>query len=194
MKFLMIYGMTNAGWGVLPDSVGLPSERPVFVPDFDEEMTALPMVAIRIGRLGKCIEERFAARYIAGVAPALQLMPKSAMQRALSGETPQSASLCFDSAVITGEFTASDNIGDAATFIYTASDNNMALAVYECKTARQAIAGMSLRNTLKTGDIILLPSDKAITVSENLIIEATDAMGEKLLLRSKFKTGKMPAN
>lgn len=61
---------------LLPDTSLTPKGMPVFLPDFCREGWELrSVVAYRIGRLGKCIGERFAWRYVDGVTLGALLMP-----------------------------------------------------------------------------------------------------------------------
>ncbi|MDE5773876.1 MAG: hypothetical protein K2H86_05415, partial [Muribaculaceae bacterium] len=109
MKFIIVFDTDiSEAWTVLPDSVGLINDRPLFVPDFDNGAVGYAAVAVKITRLGKCIEERFAHRYHTEYAPALVVMPSSAAQMLENGVTPPATELCFDSAVVTGRWTVHD--------------------------------------------------------------------------------------
>ena len=50
---------------VWPDSCWILSRRPVFVPGFAPRFIGVPAIAVKISRLGKCVEPRFAPRYYA---------------------------------------------------------------------------------------------------------------------------------
>ena len=59
--------------GALPDTALQTRGKPVFIPDWGGECEARCALAVRISRLGKSIERRFATRYFDAVAPAVKL-------------------------------------------------------------------------------------------------------------------------
>lgn len=204
MKFITLFRMSSKGMAVLPDSVGLPSWRPLFVPDFAVGGVAVPMMALKIGRLGKCVETRFASRYIAATAPAIQILSSESAQCVRGGVTPPQALLCFDNAVVCGEFTDyRDNPDDDAAlsgsiryrFRTSRAEDSEIERSYDKNMSEMAVELSSRYNTIKTGDVILLPASSYIDLTENLVIEAyapavpegKSGMCEKLLLHSKIK-------
>lgn len=165
MKFLSLLIDRPDGWTVLPDSTGLPSDRPLFIPETDSPVVAIPMIAVRIARLGKCIARRFAHRYYNSWAPALQLVTTEAIEAIDNGRMPSAHLICFDNAIVTGEMTSTD----CNAFRFNISDRD---ATPDKEKIDLAIEMLSRLNTLKTGDIILIPALPHIKLAENMIIEA----------------------
>ncbi len=58
---------------IVPDSALLLPGRPLFVPDLGTGWQAQPVIALRIGRLGRDIAPRFASRYVDAVTLGLWL-------------------------------------------------------------------------------------------------------------------------
>lgn len=58
-----------------PVSALLQPGKPFFVPGFSADWEARPIVALRVCRLGKNIDERFASRYIDAIAPGVRFIP-----------------------------------------------------------------------------------------------------------------------
>lgn len=58
-----------------PSSAIIVNGKPFFVPGFGDRWEARPGVALRICRLGKSIESRFASRYYDAVAPVINFVP-----------------------------------------------------------------------------------------------------------------------
>ena len=50
-------------WFLKPDTALLRNNDPFYVPDFSQEVHYECELVVRIDRVGKCIEERFAHRY-----------------------------------------------------------------------------------------------------------------------------------
>ncbi|MDE6296043.1 MAG: hypothetical protein K2M03_08270 [Muribaculaceae bacterium] len=184
MKFLIIFNPdTPDAWSVLPDSVGLQSERPLFVPDFEDGACACPAVAVKLSRLGKCIERRFAGRYWQETAPAIVVMPRGTADKIRDGVTPDVTELCFDSSIVTGTFAVHDDI----SFSFDNSGTQRTVT-QDKETIDKTVEQLSELNTLKTGDIILLLSPHPFVINENDIITADSPGRNDLhLLRTKIK-------
>lgn len=60
---------------IVPSSAMILGGKPLFVPAWAPKWAARPVLAFRLGRLGKSIDPRFARRYIDGVAAAMILRP-----------------------------------------------------------------------------------------------------------------------
>ncbi len=182
MKFLIAFDfIIPDAWLPLPDSVGLQTDRPFFVPDDEGAFSTFPSIAVRIDRLGKCIETRFAYRYWREVAPALLSMPNVAVRNLEHGIIPNASLLCFDSAIITGHWIQTD----APEFTFSPSDNTIAI---DRTLIDDAIRRFSLLNTLKTGDILIFPAKSPFAPVPDTVVTAYSAQNkEQLLLRTKIK-------
>lgn len=209
MKYLLILDNTATGWCALPESVGLAGGKPMFRPDIeDREQTYLiPAIAVKICRLGKCIASRWAERYYKEFAPALILLPPDSLKEIADGRIPGSSRLCFDGAVACGDWapvsddsrcvcfiSAARNIGQA----FQSEPKKIADVELHVKTLHEAIAATSRHNTLKVGDILVLPQIQAgVIPADNDIIQfynTTDLNHERLdlteikpMLRTKIK-------
>lgn len=168
MKFITIFSTAfptpSTEWSVLPDSVGLISDRPLFVRD-EIKPVIIPMIAVRISRLGKGIEPRFANRYWEEAAPAFQLLPGRGAELLNEGVVPPVSMLCFDNAIVTGELRHKEEI----RFRFNNSEKIFSI---DPKIIDRYISLISETNTIKTGDFVLLAVDGPFSVRENDIITA----------------------
>lgn len=131
---------------IIPDSAAVLKNRPVFVPDFGNGWVALPMLALRIGRLGRDISPKFADRYVDGVTVALRLMlPSREASRGLLS--------AMDSTLATGEWIAPDAVD--STSAVAEVDGHVSAPFSHRKETERCVALVSRFMTLKTGDIIL---------------------------------------
>lgn len=139
-------------WYEIPDSSILRTGQPFFIPDFSDEFRVFPSIAIKIGRLGKGIAERFAERYIASYAVACSVVGTTLLESLRSRGLPWSRAAAFDKSCMTGNF--SDNLTDVFR-IFTDS----AEITYRTEEIRmpvgKIISLISRDITLKEGDIIL---------------------------------------
>ena len=187
MKFLTLFSENPGCWTALPDSVGLPTDRPLYLPDFPDGAALIPMAALRNCRLGKCIEARFADRYVDAVAPAIQLLPRGDAEEALIGEAPASSAACFDCAIVSGIF-RKYNPASPPECSFLIDDHPLHSAPLDPQRAARAIEILSLCNTLKTGDVILLPQAPPTPVSQGQHLSAHGPNEpDEILLRVRFK-------
>lgn len=118
---------------LMADSTWRPDRRPLFVPETGP-LTCSIRPAVRIDRLGKCIDRRFASRYI-GAATLVSY---------LSGGSLTDYS---DDILVHGRWVdIADLAAEADTF------------TPDLEFAADALARISADTTFKTGDVIVLPS------------------------------------
>lgn len=146
---------------IWPDSCWLLSDRPLYIPDFAPAFLALPAIACKVGRLGKCVAPRFASRYAGDWTAALIILPATTVEGIGNGRQPGCAEWCFDNSLVIGEWQSEP---PASLSIITASaDSESSSVAYTAETgqARQCVmeslCNLSRHNTLKMGDIILSP-------------------------------------
>ena len=155
---------------VLPDSTLLYSERPFFVPDFDPCFTARLSVALRINRLGKNIDPKFAPRYYCEWTAAISIRANGMLQSLRSHGLPWDSAIAFDRSLIAGNFmqvTDSDASGDPVIPDLLLKLDGEVKAVWshaEMTTSiNESIAYASSENTIKTGDLVLCALSPAQT-------------------------------
>lgn len=100
-------GPHKPGSGVLvwPDSVMVRSGKPVFIPSEDEEFNIFEGFCVKINRLGKSIDPRFANQYFAEAAPIAFIANADTTASLLNGVCPDADKIMFDSCLIVGDFT-----------------------------------------------------------------------------------------
>jgi len=76
------------------DASLLNQKKPFFVPDWAEDFRYIPCLVVRISRLGKCIEERYADRYYDAVALGLDFVAWDKMKQNYAMATAFDTSLC----------------------------------------------------------------------------------------------------
>lgn len=102
---MKILASIDKNWLLWPDSCWLQSNRPLFIPDFDEKFYAMPAIGFKSGRLGKCIAPKFAIRYFCSFSAALIILSQSALDAIRNGFAPAISSLCFDNAIVLSDGT-----------------------------------------------------------------------------------------
>lgn len=175
----------------LTDSCLLREGRPFYVPDFDSDFRLFPTLAIRIDRLGKGIEARFARRYWGEASVWLNARACGLSRRLSEAGLPQGGAVAFDNSLILAPFFAMGE-GECAAFSCTVSRNGEPQCRWEgsrlAMQPEQTIEALSRHNTLKTGDIILLgfPAE-GIVVRPGDTIEIRKESAEEPQVLSHFK-------
>lgn len=194
-----------------PDSCWLLSNRPLFIPDFDSAFTAIPAMAVRSDRVGKAIPMRYTPRYFGSWAPALIILPQAEVENFFRGKPIASSRLCFDNAIVLGEWQnlgldieplpPAEKIPALASSLFPESlhleisssdrakeahiDNRN--IIFHTDLFPEAFSRLSYNNVLKTGDVILIPSEEYFPVTQNTIIRISDSTCNSNLLITKFK-------
>lgn len=152
MKTLLVSLPANgpAALRQVPDSALLTGARPLFLPDWADKTNLTVMPAARICRLGLAIARQFADRYFDAVTLAALNLPVNPSEQ---GPRPLTdADLIADNTLVVGAWTPTPAPGvwsctgtDGQTYSWDIGD-----------AFCRAIAAVSSRSTLKTGDIIVL--------------------------------------
>lgn len=138
---------------LIPDSATIQHRRPMFKPDFGgDEWLGRIWLAVRISRLGKTIAQRFAARYFDAVGLVLTARP------ALWDNRPELSTRVWacDGTCQLGQWLDTATIRSSAEI--TSSTQMLATIEKPSQVICEAITRVSQNITLKTGDLILVPT------------------------------------
>ncbi|MBI1315973.1 2-hydroxyhepta-2,4-diene-1,7-dioate isomerase [bacterium] len=87
-----------------PETALIPSRMPFFVPDFDSEIHHEIELVLRICRLGKNIEERFAHRYYDAITVGLDFTARGLQNELKSKGLPWEKAKAFDGSAAIGRW------------------------------------------------------------------------------------------
>lgn len=119
------------------DSSLLNQRKPFFLPEWSEEIMVVPTLVVRIGRLGKHIQEKFASRYWDAIALGLDFRAEDKLREGQWAE-----GLAFDDSLAVGEWMPPT----------TAIPEDW----QPCVSIEEAIATISRHMILRTGDTIYI--------------------------------------
>lgn len=171
--------------GTLCDTVMLTHGKPVFIPDWGERAVAYPSLAVRISRLGKSIEARFAPRYYDAVAPALVLEMADIAEKLRAAGADTTMARSFDGAVPTGRFSEAAVGEEEIRFTLGRESRKYRIADSPDYISR-AIAEASLYFSIRQGDVMLLPlTEEGIPVKPDTHVEGM--IGVERLLSFNIK-------
>lgn len=135
---------------IIPDSAIIKDNKPFFIPDTRSQWSAYCGVAVRIGRLGKNIPEKFAHRYIEAYAPCITTTAEGR-------DRGNALSRCHEGAIIIGEWQPAES--QAAGFRFEIGGKRVEIAI-EPETAARMVARAGSHGVMKIGDIIVMCEDE----------------------------------
>ncbi len=142
-----------------PDTSILLKKQPFFIPDFSEEVHYEVEVLVKIKRVGKHIQEKFAYKYYDEVGLGIDFTARDLQQKLKEKGLPWEKAKAFDGAAVVGEkWLTKDSIADINMLNFSLEKNgqtvqkgNTALMLWKID---ELIAYISQFFTLKIGDII----------------------------------------
>ena len=141
-----------------PDSALVISNRPFFYPGFSSDVHHELEVVIRISRLGKSIEERYAGRYFNEVGLGVDFTARDLQTEQKKKGLPWEIAKGFDYSAPVSEFFPVENYKDLRNLSFrldlngkTVQDGNTSLMIFSFE---RIISYVSRFMTLKTGDLI----------------------------------------
>lgn len=95
-----------------PDSALNPKQLPLFYPDFTQDLQHEVEVVVKINRLGKCIDARFANRYYDSIALGIDFTARDLQRKAKAAGLPWLVSKGFDGSAVVGPFVRLADLGE----------------------------------------------------------------------------------
>ncbi len=141
-----------------PDSALVIKNRPFFYPDFSEEVHHEIEIVLKINRLGRSIEEKFATRYFSEIALGVDFTARDLQSECKKKGLPWEIAKGFDYSAPVSEFLSVDEFRDLNSIDFhldingdTVQKGNTAEMIFSFE---KIIAYVSRFMTLKTGDLI----------------------------------------
>ncbi|GET27767.1 fumarylacetoacetate hydrolase family protein [Prolixibacter sp. NT017] len=142
-----------------PDSALLLRNRPFYIPDFSNEIHHEVELVVKIGRLGKNIQEKFAHRYYDEIGLGVDFTARDIQRECKAKGLPWEKAKGFDSsAVLSNEFIPKSELGDVNNIAFSmkkngevVQDGNSSDMLFNID---KIIAYVSQFMTLKMGDLI----------------------------------------
>ncbi len=168
-----------------PDSALVIANRPFFYPEFSKDVHHELEVVIRINRLGRSIEERYAHRYFNEIALGIDFTARDLQAEQKKKGLPWEIAKGFDYSAPISEFRPLDKYADIHNLSFRldlngkmVQDGNTSLMIFSFE---KIIAYVSRFMTLKTGDLIYTGTPAGVgPVAINDRLEAY-LEGEKLM-------------
>lgn len=141
-----------------PETAILPKRNPFFIPDFTNEVHYEAELVVRINKIGKNIQEKFAHKYYDEVTVGLDFTARDLQQKLKEKGLPWEKAKAFDGSAAVGKFIQLDKIQDFENLEFTLHKNgelaqkgNPQQMIF---SIHKLIAYVSQYFTLKIGDLI----------------------------------------
>ena len=166
-----------------PDSALIRNNKPFFLPPFSKEIHYETELVLKISRLGKHIEEKFAYRYYDEIGIGIDFTARDLQRECKAGGLPWEIAKAFDGSAPVGEFISKKELPDPVLFHLDINGRT----VQKGTTADllfsfdRIIAYVSQFVTLRTGDLIFTGTPAGVgPVKKNDRLQAY--IGSRLLL------------
>ena len=141
-----------------PDTALLPKKNPFVYPSFSKDIHHEIEVVIKINRLGKHIEEKFAHKYYNEIGVGVDFTARDLQQQCKEQGMPWENAKAFDGSAPTSPFTNINQFNDINNLDFSIQINGETKQVGSTKDMlfnfNQIIAYVSQFFTLKIGDLI----------------------------------------
>lgn len=141
-----------------PDSSLLKNNKPFFLPDFSNMIQYETELVVKIGKLGKGIEPKFALRYIDEITLGIDITARDIQNRNSAAGLPWELSKGFDGSAPIGKFIPLESINNINDLSFrleinekTVQEGNTSDMIF---SVSEIISYISRFFTLKTGDLI----------------------------------------
>lgn len=140
-----------------PDSALLGRNLPFVIPSFTSDVHHEIELVLRIGKVGKHIEPRFAHKYIDAVTVGIDFTARDLQGELKSQGLPWEKAKGFDGSAVVGRFIPVENV-DLSNLSFSLSKNGQTVQQGNSKNMLHGfdalIAHVSRYFTLKTGDLL----------------------------------------
>ena len=141
-----------------PDSSLLLDNRHFYLPGFSEEIHYEVELVIKINRLGKTIEARYAHRYYDEIGLGVDFTARDVQRQLIEKGLPWEKAKAFDSSAVLGDFIPKEELGDLGQIQFSLQKNGEAVQLGNSKdmifNVDTIIEHISRYVTLKIGDLI----------------------------------------
>ncbi|HBH49235.1 MAG TPA: 2-hydroxyhepta-2,4-diene-1,7-dioate isomerase [Bacteroidales bacterium] len=141
-----------------PDSALLLKNRPFYIPEFSNEIHHEVELVVKIHRLGKHIDKKFAHRYYNEIGLGIDFTARDIQRKCKEKGLPWEIAKAFDYSAVLGDFVKIGKLKNKASIDFELHKNNVCVQKGNSKdmlfSIDEIIAYISQFVTLKIGDLI----------------------------------------
>ena len=161
-----------------PDSAILLKNQPFFIPPFSNDIHYEVEVLVKINKVGKHIEEKFAHKYYDKIGLGIDFTARDIQDKCKEKGLPWEKAKAFDGSAVISEFIPKENLGDLNNLKFSLHKNNEKVQDGNTNAMLwkidELISYVSQFFTLKKGDVIFTGTPEGVgRVNENDILVGT---------------------
>ncbi len=141
-----------------PDSSILKNNKPFFLPDFSQDVHYEVELVLKISKLGKNIDEKFADRYFNEIGIGIDFTARDLQKECKSKGLPWEIAKAFENSAPLGKFLPKENFSDLGDIKFHLNINDQTVQMGTSRdmifSFNKLISYLSQFFTLKTGDLI----------------------------------------
>lgn len=141
-----------------PETAILPKRNPFYIPDFTSDVHYEAELVVRINKIGKNIQEKFAHKYYDEVTLGVDFTARDIQQKLKDKGLPWEKAKAFDGSAAIGKFVKLSEVGDLNEAEFTLDKNDIRCQTGHPKdmifSINKLIEYVSQYFTLKIGDLI----------------------------------------
>lgn len=143
---------------IKPDTAVAQSNLPFFIPEFSNEVHYEVEVLVKINRIGKHIQSKFAHKYYNEIGLGVDFTARDVQQKLKSKGLPWEKAKAFDGSAFVGKWFDKASLGDLRKLPFTLHKNGEVVQAADTSlmlwSIDEIIAHVSQYFTLKIGDIL----------------------------------------
>ena len=143
---------------LMPDTCILSNNRPFFYPDFSDNIHYELEIVLKINRVGKNIQEKFAHRYFDELTVGIDFTARDLQKKAKEKGLPWEKAKAFDGSAPVGQFISLNEISNPNSIEFSLDINGNRVQTGNSKemifSFNEIIAYVSRFFSLKMGDLI----------------------------------------
>ncbi len=173
-----------------PDSSILDRRLPFFLPDFSNDIHYEAELVIKINRLGKHIDEKFAHKYYDELTLGIDFTARDKQSELKSKGLPWELAKGFDGSAVVGDFIPFNELSNSEEILFSLKKNGETVQNGNSRdmifSIDYIISYVSMYFTLKKGDLIFTGTPAGVgKVAKDDALEGF--IGDKSLLKVKIK-------
>lgn len=141
-----------------PDTAILLKKQPFFIPDFSKEIHYEVEILVKINRIGKHIDKKFAPKYYSEIGLGIDFTARDLQSQLKEKGLPWDKAKSFDGAAVIGDWMPIENIQDVNAIEFSLKKNENIVQIGNTNQMLwkidELIEFISKYFTLKIGDII----------------------------------------
>ncbi|RTY74595.1 FAA hydrolase family protein [Flavobacterium sp. GSP27] len=149
-----------------PDSAVLLKQHPFVIPEFSEEVHHEIEIIVKISKVGKYIEPKFAHKYYDEISVGIDFTARDLQDKLKAKGLPWEKAKAFDGSAVIGEFVSKNEFSSVENITFELKKNNETVQMSNSSLMLwkidELISYVSQFFTLKIGDIIFTGTPEGV--------------------------------